>query len=371
MFKACTIILLGLVVPTVATAQGNLHFTGDFELGEIAPSNSSNNGFFIHTLPHPQQGSESVSSGQGEGAGFGPGSGLDTRVVRSEVVGAETVVPRKGDFFLRSAVYFDKDYSELNSGKNKARSKMYMTHENNKFEFDEEGFLAFSIFLPSNFEHETGSKNVAGTVQLYQGMTEGASWTTWAFRIYVPDGDVAHWMPYININDKSVQSGGQTEFDLGPVTDDLGKWTDFIVRYRFNPFSVTTNPAKSGIGSSKDQVYEGNRGIFQMWKSVGAVDSNGNRQMRQVINLENQPVGIVPHATEKIRHMFRVYKFGWHTSPTDVVDPVWIGFDEIRDGRVLRDGTQYRDVHPARSTCTDNCPGGVFPLSVTELEVVQ
>ena len=147
MLKACTIILLGLVVPSIATAQRNLNFEGNFESGEILPNESQHDGFFVHTLPHPQQGSDSVRSNQG---GFGPNSGLDTRVVESEIVGAEIVKPRDGDFFLRSALYFNKDYSELNSGLNNPRSKIYMNHEINKFDFDVEGFLAFSIFLPKN-----------------------------------------------------------------------------------------------------------------------------------------------------------------------------------------------------------------------------
>ncbi len=354
MLKASGIFLLVLVVPAVAAAQRNLHFTGDFESGKILPYASAIDGFYFHTLPHPQTGSESVAGSKG---GLGPASQVDTRVVYGDVVGTEIVPPRKGNFFLRSALYYDKDYSELNEGgKQKPRSKIYMSHENQRFDFDVEGYLAFSIYLPENFEHETGVTDSRGTIQLYQGVAEGASWITWVLRIYVPGGDIAHWMPYVNVNAKSVKGEGQTEYDLGPVTDDLGKWTDFIVRYRFNPFSVATNPARSGIPDSKDQLYEGNKGIFQMWKSVGKVDSEGNREMMQVINMENEPVGNVPHATEKIAHLFRIYKYGWHKNETDVKGPVWIGFDEIRDGRILEDGTRYRDVHPGQLMCTDNCP---------------
>jgi hypothetical protein len=351
-------------------AQQNVHFTGDFESGRIEASSSNKDGFYIHTLAHPQIGTESVRSSLG---GFGPETGLDTRVVTSEIVGSEIVLPRNGKFFLRSALYFGKDYSELNSGLNKPRSKFPMSHENNRYDFDVEGYVGFSIYLPKNFEHETGTKDSRGSVMFYQGITQSASYTNWTLRVYVPGGNVAHWIPYVNVNDKSVKSGGKKEFDIGPVTEDLGKWTDFVVRYRFNPFSVKTNPAKAGIPSAKDQVYEGNKGIFQMWKSVGNVDGNGNRQMKLVIDMENEPVGIVPHATVKLVHQFKVYKYGWHVNPTDVAGPIWIGVDEFRDGRVLEDGTRYSDVHPGLA-CADHCvgPGETRPpLPPADLIIVQ
>jgi hypothetical protein len=374
MLKTGVSILLCLVVSSLAFAERNVNFTGSFESGKILANWSSTDGFFMHTVPIEQIGSLSVASNQG---GFGPDTKLDTRVVSSDVVGGDIVQPRSGKFFVRSALYFEKSYIELNSGLNKPRSKIYPNHENHKYDFDVEGYLGFSIYLPRNFEHETGVTDSRGSVQLYQGMTASAAYTPWALRIYVPGGNVAHWIPYLNVNDRSVKSGGKREFDLGPVTDDLGKWTDFIVRYRMNPFSTTTNPAKSGIAMSKDQVYEGNKGIFQMWKSVGDADEYGNRKMQLVIDLENQPVGIVPHATERIKHLFRVYKYGWHNNPTTVKGPVWVGFDEIRDGRVIANGTQYSDVHPLQRLCTDSCPEKSFvggdpqPSPPENLAIVQ
>ena len=145
---------------------------------------------------------------------------------------------------------------------------------------------------------------------------------------------------------------------------DLGKWTDFIIRYRANPFSVRTNPFSKGIPNAKNRTYEGNKGILQVWKATGTEDRNGDRQMVSKINLVNTPIGLVPQASERIRHSFRVYKYGWHNNPTDVAGPVWFGFDEIRQGLAWRHGTGYSDVHPSGLPCTDGCTTNVAEVKV-------
>jgi hypothetical protein len=144
-------------------------------------------------------------------------------------------------------------------------------------------------------------------------------------------------------------------FDLGPVSADMGKWSDFVFHYRFNPFSTATNPAAIGIADSRNKLYEGNKGILQVWKAEGAVDSSGNRAMAMKVDKVNQPVGLVPHSTENIRHYWRIYKFGWHSNPTTLTHPIWFGFDEIRQGLVARDGTTFADVAPSGAPCTSNC----------------
>lgn len=350
MLKAIFVILL--IAPIAALAERNVHFTGDFESGKIMQRDKATNGFFIHTLKSPQVASESYASQDG---GFGPESGMDTRVVSSEIVGTEIVRPRAGKYFVRSALYKNKDYSELNNGVNKPRSKIYINGNANKFDFDEEGYLGFSIFLPKNWEHETAIKDDRGSSQLLQVQSQGASWSLMGLRVYVPKGKTeAHWFLYQKFSDTSIKDGERREYDLGSVSNDLGKWTDFVLRYRFNPFSVTTNASKVG---GKDRIYSGNKGILQLWKAQGPVDSEGNRPMYLTsVNFENKPVGMVPHPTEKIDWHFRIYKYGWHTRPSDVEGPVWVGFDEIRDGRVAKHGTSYADVHPTRAYCIDKCP---------------
>ncbi len=345
MRKILAVLLVGLTTSGVAVAERNVHFTGDFETGQIQSKASTNNGFYIHTLPNPQSGSQSVSSGT-----FGPSSGLDTRVVKSEVVGGETVTPRKGAYFLRSSIYFNKNYDELNDGAgNKPRSKIYMSDAAHRVEHDEEAYVGFSIYTPKNFEPELGVKDRRGSAMLYV-INSSASRTHLALSQWVQGStNEAHWFLFYNVNDSSTSEDGAAEkvFDLGPVSADAGKWTDFVIRYRFNPFATTTNPAAAGIPSAMNKSYQGNKGILQVWKADGAPDSSGNRKMTLKIDKVNVPMGLVPHATEKLVHRWRIYKYGWHNNPTTVEGPVWFGFDEIRQGTTVRDGTGFADVSPS------------------------
>ncbi|MGH8166852.1 MAG: hypothetical protein ACREQ1_06405, partial [Woeseiaceae bacterium] len=205
--------------------------------------------------------------------------------------------------------------------------------------------------------------------------SNGASSTLMYLSVHVPSGtSVAHWIFAQHLSDTSVKEGEKKiVYDLGPVTGDLGKWTDFVLRYRFNPFSKRTNASNFAGGMNK--TYEGNRGILQLWKSSGSPDARGNRRMSiTAVNLVNKPVGLVPHRTEKISWHFRIYKYGWHNNPTDVAGPVWVGFDEIRDGRVREDDTTFSDVHPGGLACPGACSNSVTagqPLPPSQLEIVN
>ena len=347
-----TLFLSLLAFPTMAA--DDVAFIGNFESGKILGVGSDANGFFVHTVPNPQRNKESVS---GRSSDFDSNSGLDTRVVSSETVKGELVKPRAGKYFLRSALYYDKRYDELNGGENKPRSKIYVN--GHPTPFDVEGYLGFSIYLPKSWEHETGVRGNRGTAMLLQVQSASASSTLLTLEVYVPSGDnQAHWILKHNLSATSVKGGKSTVYDLGRVNDDLGKWTDFSLRYRFNPFSKRTNAKTEG---GKNQYYDGNKGILQLYKSVGAVKSGGNRSMQLTrVNLVNRPVGLVPHATRQIYWHFRVYKYGWHKNDTDVKGPVWVGFDEIRDGRVGADGTSLGDVlPPGMSAWSPKSPTGL------------
>lgn len=311
--------LLLTLIPAIALAGPE--FVGDFESGEILFKESTRDGFFIHTLPEKQSGSESVSGGQG---GFGPDSGLDTRVITSETVGGETVRPRAGKYFIRSALHKHKDYSELNSGKDKPRSKIYV--RGHEVPFDEEGYLGFSIYLPKNMEHETEWTGDRGSTKLLQVQGKGASEIILVFGVYVPSGkSTSHWM--VRHSQYDSKGGDTVTHDLGPV--ELGRWTDFVMRYRFNPFSERT--------SWGGKVYDGNKGIMQWWRSKGD-------NMQLVLNLENEPVG--RPTTAPINWHFRIYKGNWKEQPSAIDGPIWIGFDEIRYGSTVK-GTALADVTAA------------------------
>jgi hypothetical protein len=356
--KFSKLFLIAVVAAASAHAADNVNFTGAFESADTQESGSTPDGFFLQTLPHPQAGVGYVGVGDG---GAGPGSGLDTRVVPNDQVGSEIVLPRKGRYFLRSAIYFNKDYSRFpGANGNKSRSTIGMPSESLKFDYDEEGYVGFSIYTPRNYEPETGILGDRGSVVLLETNASTDS-TLFTVSQFVSSADnQAHWWIKYYLDDLSTtEENSQTiVVDLGTVAPDTGKWTDFVIRYRANPFSARTNPSQSGIANSMDLTYEGNKGILQLWKSEGQEDFTGDRQLRLKVDKVNVPIGLVPQATERLRHSFRVYKYGWHFNPTNVSGPVWFGFDEIRQGLVRRDGTGFADVNPSGLPCTGSCSAG-------------
>ena len=78
---------------SLAAIARNVHFEGGFESGEFLPNGGQLDSFFIRTLPNPQIGSEVISTGAGGGD---PSAKWDSKVVRSESVGGQTVRPRRG-----------------------------------------------------------------------------------------------------------------------------------------------------------------------------------------------------------------------------------------------------------------------------------
>jgi hypothetical protein len=364
--KICTLIVLGIVVPVIAHADRHVRYAAGFETGKFQSNGGDTDSFFIKTLPDPQEGAEVIKTGSGGGD---PSSLWDSKVLTSEEIGGQRVTPRRGKFFARHALYYDKDYRNLNDGiLAKARAALAATHDANRIDFDTEGYAGFSIFVPNNFEHETGTKGDLGSSTLVVLNTDSSA-PFFTIRVYVPqDDDEAHWFLYYPVNPYSVNSNKiyNKHVDLGRVNPDKGKWTDFVIRFRANPFSVTTNPAKKGIANANDQVYEGNKGILQLWKAEGAVDNNSNRKMTRKLSLVNSPVGNVPGTTQgksKLAFSLRIYKYKWQTMPTAVRGPVWFGFDEFSFGEVIRNNTTYADVHPSQLSCTDGCPAGSAVLA--------
>ena len=348
-------IAAGLALSGHAAAQQSLSYVGNFESGQIQRANQPKDGFYVKTLPDPQSGTDSISSGDG---GFGPDAKADTRVVHSEVVGSETIKPRIGNYFVRSALYYNKSYLGLNTeaGKDNPRTGFSMSDPVHRFDYDTEGYLGFSIYVPINYEHETGAPGTPGAIQLLAiKEPNSADRVFLVLEQFVPKGsNKAKWFLWYVTSANSTNGGELTKVDLGPVESDIGKWTDFVIRFRENPFSVETNPALRGVPLARNQVYEGNKGILQLWKAEGAADDKGNRQMVLKVNKVNTPVGRVPHATEGRVVNFRTYKYGWKNNPTDVHGPIWFGFDEIRLGFV-RNGVDYSDVDPSHQACPEGC----------------
>jgi hypothetical protein len=355
MVNRFVVLLVGIFLSAASIADDSkVHFVGDFESGGVGSNGATHDGFYLATLPDPQSGDEYLHNGE---SNFGPTSKADTRVVRSETVGGETITPRKGQYFLRSEIFRTKNYLALNNyAKNRPRSKVYMSSPQHRFDFDAEGYVGFSIFTPKNFESELGVRDHRGSITLFTTTSDATEQLVDLSQWVESPATEAHWfVRYWTVADNGKGDTTIKVVDLGPVRLDAGKWTDFVFRYRFNPFSVDTNPAAAGIRGARDQLYQGNKGILQIWKAEGAVDSDGNRQMVLKIDKVNTPVGLVPPATDKIAHRWRIYKFGWLSNPTTLTHSVWMGFDEIRQGMVMRDGTTFADVAPSRVACGSGC----------------
>lgn len=358
MRTAIQTIFLGLLGFSSALAE-NVHLSAGFETGRIQSASGNVDAFFVMTLPNPQNGSESIKTGSGGGQ---PSSNWDSKVVREENRGQQ-ILPRSGNYFARSMIYANKDYTDLNDGLHKPRNALSLTAQEHRFDFDKEGWMGVSVFVPKDFEDEVGNRGSPGSIEVIVSNTDSAAYF-FNINIFVPDGESeSHWMLQYVVDDENVegQPGGRRNVSLGPVRYDKGKWTDFVIRYRANPFSVDTNPANLGIPGAKNRLYRANKGILQIWKSKGPVLASGDREMVRKFSILNKPVGQVPGTVQGkslLHFALRVYKYGWQREPSSVQGPIWLGFDEFRYGLAGRDGTSYRDVHPTGQGCTDKCPSG-------------
>lgn len=130
---ACLFVAMALLHTSHTHAQVKVHAYAGFESGELQQKGSTTDGILLNTLTNPQDGTSFYATGQG---GAGPETNLDTKVVSSEVVGNETVEPRKGRYFLRSAIYLSKDYLTINHMElDKPRSEMAFSDPTHRFSF--------------------------------------------------------------------------------------------------------------------------------------------------------------------------------------------------------------------------------------------
>jgi len=141
---------------------------------------------------------------------------------------------------------------------------------------------------------------------------------------------------------------------------------------RVNPFSVQTDASTvewQYLGetiSGRPEIYEGNRGILEIWKTFGPdnYDGKGNRQFKKVWSQVNEPVGIVPKVGFAPRATPRIYRGAWNVEPDFHRDPrlrsnitggigaddgyMFIGTDCIYIGDEELHGTGFRDVNPGQ-----------------------
>lgn len=337
------------------------YYIGSFETGALQAKASANDGFLLQTM----SGASTVCLGTG---GAGTGVGYDAHVFATGAsIGADTVAPRAGSYLFAGSINVTTDYSVFcGTQTNKPRWNLNISDPVHRVDHDQEVWLGFSAYLPSDFEHENGVKDDRGSLQLLSihSLPNGSIKEQMQISAWVPSGaSTAHWFLTLYTDATSItgSSGKREHIDLGEVVSDadLGRWTDYVVRFRLNPFTTTTNA--STISGGKNQSYAGNKGILQVWKAKGT--ASPNRVMTRVINRVDVPIGLVPAAADSLQISFREYKYGWHNNPTTVSGPIDIGLDEIRFGCVdnavssnacdawantIGVDTGYADVHPTQ-----------------------
>lgn len=363
----------------------NVYWTTDFETGALL-DNAVVGGFGLQALERNQAQTTCEFTTVSDG-GAGPDADLEARVVGSgAAVGADTVDARVGAYFFKFSLDKTKQYHWINGDStctdaslNKPRVKLY-NNALSRIRYDTETWVGFSLYIPSDFEHDTG---FTGTDERLSNMivvaNAEASRTQFILGHWVLDGATTDWVLQIfssstqsretNITNKSLTIAG-CDPDTAPgcrymlkigdmVSDaDIGVWTDFVIRFRLNPYAsgVTCNPATgSGAGCTTDTYaqgqsasYTGGNGIMQVWKSVGA-----GRTMTLRIDLTAAQVGLVPLAPTTYYPVIepRAYKYGWiKNTQTTAVGPLEYGLDEWRWGEAAAaptgHGTGYADVHP-------------------------
>lgn len=367
----------GICTPQVA-------YTADFESGAILAAGVKG-GFALQTTLSTQSGCEYTPVTSGGAATTD--TTYDTHVVAgaSNSIGADTnVAARGGSYFLFQSLVYSRDYRGINGDPSctgtttdKPRNKIYGEYTQTTGAADTERWEGFSIYLPSDMKHETcctGTDN-RKEIEMFNIDFGDNSRQIATLSYFVLDGSTSDFVLKVWTSSKSIDDTGvrkvlegtpcdpvievcQVYYKLGDVVDDedLGRWTDFVIRWRANPYpsGLTCNPAtgdSSGTGtctllsSALDHSFTGGNGILQVWKASGT--ASPNRTMTLVLDITG-PVGLVPSSTDVIAHNPKgVYKHGWKKVPTTAfTTDIDIGFDEWRYGAASADSTEYSDVHP-------------------------
>lgn len=354
--------------PVVTTR--NVHYSATWSSAGVASAGDLTDGGRFSSKYEPEGGVNAYSAPDEDLPKTA--SNLDQRVASSVTYQGETITARtSGGYFLQQAIYYTKEYESIQgnngapSGSNdsldKPRTYYDLTASAYECDFDREVWFGFSFYVHPDHVHDTRTRAHQGRCNIFNC---GAGDNFSQFRIqtggrptsaqtgYIGGlgGNTEHYLLGFQTNATAVAdmagtyNSKTTWVDLGDMDDDLGLWTDFVIRFRLNPFASTTNPGQAGIANAKNHSYAGNKGIMQVWKSTGPyLDASRNRAMTRVFNLFNAPVGGVPHATLRLEYRMGLYKYGWKNNATDNTGWIYYGLDELRFGH--RKALESGEVH--------------------------
>lgn len=226
----------------------------------------------------------------------------------------------------------------------------------------EDSWIGFSVFLP-----ETGSGNWNQTSDTYEVIAQWhdshyfppPSWDTEEsknplFSMQVTDTThqpARHWvLTYLGEGRTPFPTQGTPRpwqyessgwVDVGSIDNDVGKWTDWVIRIRWNFWKVGTNGNSARFGSSVSGNVAGSpdAGLIQVWKNGKLV-------------LDRSPVQIGSHDNAGPTFSVGLYK-GWRTAQDRSGDPVperTIFFDAFKYGGK---DAKYADVAPGGAATPD------------------
>ena len=347
--SAVKTINLEVTAKDIAPVERVVFYDGSFANGKVPSSSSLEGGGYFACKYQPEGGVNTFYVAGNPNTwltgmdGLATDARLDGRVLTKETWNGEVIKPRSGTHFMRQVIYYTKQYECLNRGTDpnvsldKPRVKFDQFNSVYRFEWDQEVWEGFSIRVPLDHVGDIATQGNGGGNMVWV-LNAGDDFSQAMLRMGCASGENVEkwWFAYqvnrTSVGDLNIDGATPPNYfvDLGSTSADKGLWTDFVFRYRLNPFLVATNASTVG---GKNQVYQGNQGILQIWKGTGAADPiTGNRTMTRFCNIVNAPVGGVPHATAKLQVSHRSYKGGWKKNPTTSTAPIYLGWDEIRWG---------------------------------------
>jgi hypothetical protein len=365
-------------------ATRNIGYIMDGSLATFNPPGDSDHGMRLANMVRADETTDAVFlTGGGHG---GVSQDCDSRMAVAGYTtpqnangAGDTVSPRLNTYFLENRLNWKKDYSEMNgaapgtTAKDKPRLWNYPFNpedvghpEAMPVRYDKTFWFGMSIYVPSNWEHETfhiGNFDLTDwSLCPFSADTASTDWLGLA--LWNPTAGATHWGIKWGFNDTGYRTG--TPYNKIALTDladdsDYGKWTDFVIKQRLNPFTETTDAGQ--FDGCRNETYDGNRGILEIWKTFGPdnYDGNGNREFKKIFSRVNQPFGNVPRAGYAPRATPRVYR-SWNPSGSRDPRPrsgifggtgaddayLFLGFDCIYVGDEELHGTGFADVNPGQ-----------------------
>ncbi len=272
----------------------------------------------------------------------------DTVTPPSNINGAASAFfPRSGSYFFYTDINRTYDYSAINgqTAKNKPRYTFFLNSQNGglaDYVYNTEACFAGSVGLPSNYDSNDITTFDSTADQVFRmAQADAQDEAAWTIQITGGSGGVDHW--YLTIDRGTHDQNGTTgelNVDLGAVTPGIGKYTDWLVKYKLN---ITNGYIEvwNRIADNTSSLVKNETAWTQVYSRTGAGVGHIN------------PVAGESTPEADFRLGVRSYKYGWnHNASTTPSLDIFKALDEIRLTRFVVDGGDCSDVTVDRSDPT-------------------